>query len=164
MRYTYFPKQESKFTHPEKKLEAAAPQLEGALSGVQGSRKHKEKSPDCDLTSNSHMPQVGTWLSFCRPRSAVTNSPKANDPARLQSKGERSAAYSLRQRPFSPLALTPRVHPPEKCWTIPATRASAPTLSLATHGGNFEATEDVPQPTSCYSLTIFHFPLVWWSS
>ena len=29
--------------------------------------------------------------------------------------------------------------------------------SCHTHDGNFEATEDVPQPTSCCSLTIFTF-------
>ena len=78
------------------------------------------------------MPQVGAWRSFCLSRSAVPMSPTATNPARLQSKGERSAAYTLRQRPFSPLALPPRVQPPEKWWTIPATRASALTLGLAT--------------------------------
>ena len=115
----------------------------------------KKKSTDCDVTSTSHMPQVGAWRSFCRSRSAVPKSPTATDPAPLQSKGERSAVYTPRQRPFSPLALTPRVHPPEKWSTIPATRASALTLGLVTHDGNFEPTEDAPQPTSCYSLTIF---------
>ena len=98
-----------------------------------------------------------TPLSLCH------HSSTANDPARFQSKGEQSAAFSLRQQPFVQLALPPRVHRPEK-WTIPATRTSAPTLGVATHVGNFEATEDVQQPTSCFSLTIFHFPLVWWSS
>ena len=132
--------------------------MEGVLSGFQASRRHKrKKSPDCDVTSNSHMPQVGAWRSFCRSRSAVPKSPTATDPALLQSKGERSAVYTPRQRPFSPHALPPRVHPPEKWSTIPATRASALTLGLVTHDGNFEPTEDVPHPTSCYSLTIFTF-------
>ena len=101
------------------------------------------------------MPQVGTWRSFYRSRSAVPKSPTATDPAPPKQRRTLSCLHSPRQRPFSPHALPPRVHPPEKWSTIPATRASALTLGLVTHDGNFEPTEDAPQPTSCYSLTIF---------
>ena len=147
----------------KKKLEAA-PQAEGALSGVQVSRKHKEKSPDRDVTSNSHMPQVGTWLSFAvraqlsptLRREMIPRASKAKANAQLLTLSDSDLSHHL-------LSHRECTHP-KSVGRFPRLELRPLTLSLATHGGNFEATEDVPQPTSCYSLTIFHFPLVWWSS
>ena len=102
------------------------------------------------------MPQVGTWLSFAVRAQLSPTLQRHQIPRASKAKASAQLPSSLRQQPFVQLALPPRVHPPEK-WTIPATRASAFTLGLVTHDGNFEPTEDVPQPTSCYSLSIFTF-------